>query len=293
MSPGAAVLTLHARIRVARPSDKEQLMSFIKDIWGGHDYIPYVWDEWLGDKSGMMFVVEVDGVPVGMNRVRFLEDGSAWFEGVRVHPDFRGMGLASMLGENSMSVARKRGVKVFRLTSSSRNKTAQRQIARIRFIESSRLSVYEPKKGRRLLPRKGVRRAEIDDLDRVRRLITRSREFRLGSGVLWDSFTAAALSPEVIANLVAGGEVWVSDDAVLVTRMAKEGREAWRQVCFLAGGKEGAEKLVSHVFSLKGGARANRKLVFLPQGSSLIGVVRSMGFRRLASLILYVRSANS
>ena len=91
--------------RPARPSDKAPLMSFIREVWGGHDYIPYVWDWWLKDRTGKMFVVEVDGVPVGMNRVRFLEDGSAWFEGVRVHPDFRGKGLATMLGENSMKVA--------------------------------------------------------------------------------------------------------------------------------------------------------------------------------------------
>ncbi len=266
-------------------------MSFIKDIWGGHDYIPYVWDEWLGDELGRMFVVEVGGVPVGMNRVRFLEDGSAWFEGVRIHPDFRGRGLASMLGENSMDVARNRGVKVFRLTSSSWNRTAHRQIARIRFKEASRVSVYEPKKGRRFLPQKSVRRAEAANLERVVESIGESREFKLGSGVFWDSFAAVALSPRVVKNLVARGEVWVSEGAVVVTRRAKEGKEAWRQVCFLAGEREGAEKLLSHVLSLEGDVKGTRKLVFLPQGSPLIGAVRGMGFKRLASLILFVRSA--
>ncbi len=281
-----------ARVREAKPSDKAQLMSFIKDIWEGHDYIPYVWDEWLNDESGRMSVVEVEGVPVGMNRVRFLEDGSAWFEGVRIHPGFRGKGLASMLGENSMEVARKRGVTRFRLTSGSRNRSAHRQIARIGFKESSRITVYEPKRGARFRHFPGVHRAGTDELPRVRQLIRGSREFRLGSGVFWDSFTAAYLSPSVIEKLVKEGSVWVSEDAVLVTRMAKEGREVWRQVCFMGGGADGGAKLVSHVLGLKGRPKATRKLVFLPQGSRMVGVVRRIGLTRMAGLILFERGAN-
>ncbi len=282
---------MNARVRDARPSDKKQLMSFIKDIWGGQDYIPYVWDEWLEDKAGRMFVVEVDNVPVGMNRVRFLEDGSAWFEGARIHPRFRSRGLASMLGENSMKVARKRGVEVFRLTSGSRNKSAHRQIDRIGFKESSRISVYEPKKGRRFAPEKGVRRAGEGDLASANELVAGSREFRLGSGVFWDSFAATSLSPPVIEKLVSEGDVWITNRAVLVTRQAGEGGELWRQVCFLTGDEGEAKKLVNQVFSMKERNRT-RKLVFLPQGSRLIGMLRREGFRRLAGLILFERSAN-
>ena len=112
------------RVRRVRPSDRAPLMSFIKGVWGGHDYIPYVWDEWAKDEVNPMFVVEVDGTPVGMNRLRFLEDGSAWFEGVRIHPAHRGRGLATMLGENSIRVAKRRGATEFKLTSGSRNKMA-------------------------------------------------------------------------------------------------------------------------------------------------------------------------
>lgn len=214
---------MNARVRLARPADKGQLMSFIKDVWEGHDYIPRIWDEWLKDETGKMFVVEADGVPVGMSRVKFLEDGSAWLEGARVHPDFRGRGLASMLGENSMRIAMDRGVKVFRLTSWSRNKAAHRAIARMNFKESSRISPYEPGKGIRFAPQKGVRLAEMDDLSRVAGLIRESREFRLGSGVFWDAFTAASLSPSVIKKLVGEGSVWIAGESVAVARLGEKG----------------------------------------------------------------------
>jgi GNAT superfamily N-acetyltransferase len=280
---------MNTRVRPARPTDKGQLMSFIKKGWGGHDYIPRIWDRWLKDRTGKMFVVEADGVPVGMSRVEFLEDGSAWLEGARVHPDFRGRGLASMLGENSMRIALNRGVKVFRLTSRSWNKAAHRAIARIKFKESSRISPYEPGKRARFAPQKDVRLAGMDDLSRVARLIRESREFRLGSGVFWDAFTAVSLSPTLIRKLVSEGSVWIAGKSVAVARLGGEGGEAWRQVCFLTGKGDESVRLVRHVFGLKEGAKTTRRIVYLPQGSRQIGALRRAGFTRLTSLILFER----
>ncbi len=174
---------MEARVRPARPADKKPLMSFIKDVWGGNDYILRVWDDWLHDRHGRMFVVEADGVPVGMNRIRFLEDGSVWFEGARVHPDYRGRGLATLLGENSMRVARARGSTVFRLTSGSKNKVAHRQIAKIGFEEAARFSVYEPREGMKLSPTEEAEGVRPSGAGEAARVLMRSKEFRLGKGV--------------------------------------------------------------------------------------------------------------
>jgi GNAT superfamily N-acetyltransferase len=266
-------------------------MSFIKDVWGGHDYIPRIWDEWLKDKTGRMFVVEADGIPVGMSRVRLLEDGSAWFEGARVHPEFRGRGLASMLGEESMRFAKDRGVNVFRLTSWSGNRAAHRQIARMNFKETSRISAYEPEKGTRFTPQKDVGHAGMNDLFWVTRLIVESREFRLGSGVFWDAFKARYLSPPVIEKLVSEGSVWTTGESVVIAKVGGEGGETWRQVCFLAGEGNDPVKLIRHVFGLKESAKTAKRIVYLPQGSHLIGAVRREGFCRLTSLILFERIA--
>ena len=279
---------MESEIRPARPSDKAPLMSFIREVWGGHDYIPYVWDWWLKDRTGRMFVVEVDGVPVGMNRVRFLEDGSAWFEGVRVHPDFRGKGLATMLGENSMKVAMERGVRVFRLTSGSRNWLAHRQIARIRFEEISRFSAYEPPKGKRLPRRKGAKKAKIEDIDTVVGLIEESREYRLGRGVFWHGYTAASLTPEVIGKLVAEGAVWTYGRAVAVTREYGE-RWIWEELCFVGGPVDDAMKRVESVLGWSKKARV--RWVFVPRGSPIIHGLREKGFRRNYAGILFERRA--
>src|SRR5229473_3595212 len=157
-------------VREANPSDKKPLMEFVAKTWGGHDYIPTVWDEWLRDKGGKIFVAEVDGKQVGMNRVRLLRDGTGWLEGVRIHPDFRGKGLASLLGEMSMRYASGFGVSTFRLTSSSRNRAAHRQVAKMGFSEVARFDVYRARTKSRLLHRGGVDRLSPPDLSKALRV---------------------------------------------------------------------------------------------------------------------------
>jgi ribosomal protein S18 acetylase RimI-like enzyme len=280
-----------ARVRPARRADKEPLMSFIKDNWGGHDYIPQVWDEWLEDKGGKVFVVEADGVPVGMNRVKFLLDGSAFLEAARVHPGFRGRGLATMLGSSAMRFAMDRGVKVFRLDSRSTNRTAHRQIARMNFKELSRVNVYEPGEEAKFAPQEGVRRAEVPELSRVARLIMGSREFRLGSGVYWDSYEAVSLSPSIIGKLVREGNVWTSGESVGVATMGGVRDLTWGQVGFLTGTGDGPMKLVRHVLGLKEAVGTARRMVWIPQGSRIIAALRRAGFSRHGTQILFERTA--
>jgi GNAT superfamily N-acetyltransferase len=277
------------RVRPARQADKAPLLSFIKDVWNGHDYIPYVWDEWLHSKNGEMFVVEVDGVPVGMNRVRFLEDGSAWFEGARVHPAYRGRGLATMLGENSMRFASSKGVRVFRLTSGSHNRAAHRQIARIRFKEVSRFSVYEPPKGWKGKPRGSAERPGTGELGTVMRNLRRAKEYRLGGGVFWHDFTAAALAKDVVSSLLTEGAVWSVGEAVAVTRVGVEGEERWEEVCYLGGKVPESMELVRALVGRD--RKATARYVFVPHGSPVIAALRKEGYRRNFSMVLFERRA--
>jgi len=280
---------LNVEVREARRSDKEPLMSFIRYVWGGHDYIPYVWDDWLKDRDSKMFVVLADGRQVGMGRVCFLEDGSAWLEGGRVHPEFRGMGLATALAERAMRVAADRGIGIFRLASGSWNKQAHRHIARIGFKEASRMSVYVPPDGIRSGGGRSVRKVARGDLARVMSVIRHSREFALGSGVMWDTFTAKALTRKVVADALDAGFVYTAGGALAIAKHGGEREEAWKQVCFLTGEASGAVRLVRYVFGRKG--KADRCLVYLPQGSRLIGALRKAGMKRDYSLILFERRA--
>ena len=280
---------MNFRIRPARAEDKGPLMSFIKDVWGGHDYIPEVWDDWLGDPTGKMFVVEVGGVPVGMNHLKFLEDGSAWFEGVRVHPDYRGRGLASMLGENSMKIARDKGVDIFRLTSGSHNKIAHRQIARINFAEVARFSAYEPRGKVKPKPTNDAIKMTAKEFSQVMSQIEQTKEYKLGRGVFWHNWTATTMSPKVVRKLLAEGAVWRNGKAVAVVREGGEGNQRWEELCFIGGPEGAARKLMNSLFGRNAGV--TDRLVFLPQKSPLIHKLRAEGFVRGFSMILFERHA--
>ncbi len=273
------------RVRRARVSDRAPLMAFLKGIWGGHDYIPYVWDEWVKDRVNPMFVVEVDGTPVGMNRLRFLEDGSAWFEGVRVHPAQRGKGLATMLGENSMRVAKKRGATEFKLTSGSRNKAAHRQIARLGFVEVARFSIYEPSKGP--LGRDGAEQVRKGGLDDALRLMRGTKEFEIGKGVFWHNWGAARITPGVMKSLVEEGAVWRLGGAVAVARLGGEGRGVWEQIGFLGGEPQDAVRLARSLFGRK--KDASDRWAYVPQKSPIIHPLRLSGFRLHFSNVLFER----
>lgn len=277
-------------VRPAKPSDKKPLMEFISRIWGGHDYIPRVWDEWMRERGAKTFVVEVDGKPVGMNRVKFLEDGSAWLEGARVHPEYRGAGLASLLGRNSIRVAERRGRKVLRLVSNSRNRSALRQVAKMGFDEIARMSVYIPGKRSRLGPQRAVRLAVNSDLAQLESMIKKSKEYKLGGGVFWDGFRATAFTPRTIRKLVRERRAYTSGDAVAFFKRGKEGDEQFSEVCFAFGSSKDVATLIKHLLR----SRRKRKLeryLCAPQGSPLVASAKAAGLVRRSSFILFRRGS--
>lgn len=84
-------------VRPTLPLDREDVLAFCERIWEGHDYIPYVWEEWLADPDGRMFTLEYGGHAVGLGRLTWMSPGQWWLEGLRVHPDFHDRGLGAQL----------------------------------------------------------------------------------------------------------------------------------------------------------------------------------------------------
>ncbi|MFC1683757.1 GNAT family N-acetyltransferase, partial [Candidatus Zixiibacteriota bacterium] len=91
-------------VRKARPSDKEAVVGFCSQIWEGWDYLPRVWDIWLEDPYGAFLVAELDGRPVGTDKITVLSPGEVWLEGLRVDPLNRGKGLAHALNQKAMEI---------------------------------------------------------------------------------------------------------------------------------------------------------------------------------------------
>ncbi|MBS7615642.1 GNAT family N-acetyltransferase [Candidatus Bathyarchaeota archaeon] len=111
-------------VREALASDREAVFEFCRKTWSWGDYIPHVWDKWLMEENGKVFVATIDGAPVGISHVTIDKPGEAWLSGARTAPNFRRMGIASAIAQKCLEYAKSRGAKVARLVTESDNKAA-------------------------------------------------------------------------------------------------------------------------------------------------------------------------
>jgi len=111
-----------AAIRNARKDDLPDILEISKSVWGGHDYLPRQINDWLKDTNCHTFGIEVDGKLIAIANLRVIDDGkTAWFEGLRVHPEHRGQGYANSLTDHLVKVSHDLGVERIRYTTASDN----------------------------------------------------------------------------------------------------------------------------------------------------------------------------
>ncbi len=284
---------MEVKVRGARASDKQPLMKFVSKTWGGHDYVPDIWDDWMRDKKGKIFVAVAGGKQVGMNRIRFLPERIGWLEGARIHPRFRRKGLASLLGKNSMEFGGARGMHTFRLTSSTKNKSARKQVAKMGFREKVRFDVYEVKRAA-FRGKTPARRVRLSNLDATWKFFRSAPEFRSGGGLCWDAFVARTLNKENLATLIGNGRVFVSrndrgSQAAAILGEVAEGSEAWTQLGFLCGETKQCTKLIRYIFRTGAIKQVGENLVFIPQKSQLSRVVKEMSSGHHFQMVVYER----
>jgi len=78
-------------------------MRLCSQIWGGDDYIPYVWNEWLQEHSAKMWTAELEGEVAGFIRLDSQAPHQYWLHGLRVHPKMQGMGIGRRLWDTAMA----------------------------------------------------------------------------------------------------------------------------------------------------------------------------------------------
>jgi N-acetylglutamate synthase-like GNAT family acetyltransferase len=98
-----------------RPSDRKRVVEITRDIWDGHDYVPRVFDDWVSDAGAAFQAIELDGVVVGLQRLRPYSSGLIWYEGLRVASTHRRQGLARTMMQSAVAEAREQSFREMRL----------------------------------------------------------------------------------------------------------------------------------------------------------------------------------
>ncbi len=124
---------IQVQCRPARESDTPAVLALCALIWEGDDYVPEMWAEWLADPQGRLLVAEYQGRVVGLGKLARLSAEDWWLQGLRVHPEYEGRGVASQLHEDLMQAWQEIGQGTVRLATASFRLPVQHLCERLGF----------------------------------------------------------------------------------------------------------------------------------------------------------------
>jgi GNAT superfamily N-acetyltransferase len=119
--------------RPALPQDTPRVLELTRTIWGGHDYLPYVWDDWLADPRGLLIVTEYGGQVAGTGRLTRCTAQDWWLEGLRVDPQYQSRGIAVHIFDYLMQRWRQLGGGSVRLMTTTDRPKVHHMCARFGF----------------------------------------------------------------------------------------------------------------------------------------------------------------
>ena len=128
--------------RPARESDTQEVLELTSNIWEGDDYVPGVWAEWLADPAGQLAVADFEGRVVGLSKLTRLTSMDWWLEGLRVHPEFEGRGIASQLHDYQLEFWLDNGGGPLRLATASFRFPVQRLCERTGFHKAGEFTPF-------------------------------------------------------------------------------------------------------------------------------------------------------
>ena len=223
------------RIRAAKSSDRQEILSFCVNTFSWGDYIECVWDYWF--RTGRLFVVEEDGRKIAMSHVALCPDGkSIWLEGVRVHPDYRRSKVAARLMEKMIGYGRKKGARQASAIVDVTNVASQRMLEKNGFEIISRWAYYgtDVKPARN---KSAARLATDGDLAEIWQYLQHSDIYRLSAKRYVKSWHWYALDRNTLRGftreksvIVAGNPI---DSVALINRRGYWDRDNVMQIVYL------------------------------------------------------------
>ncbi len=199
---GGAAITL----RRAIPSDRDA----VNEICGAGDYLPDVFDKWVRDRRGGLWVATIRDRAVGVAKLTLLGDREAWLHGLRVHPRYRRRGVARALLAHRLERASRIGARVARLDTSEDNAAVRRLMRRSGFRQVGRFTFWQAPASSGPPPRPAGA-SQIAVLARVA---------LAADGMLHERYVRRALARADLARAVGRGRCLVAGPAGRPTALA-------------------------------------------------------------------------
>lgn len=222
--------TVEIQLRPLRPADRDRVMEITRDVWDGRDYLPRVFDDWVSDSGAEFQAAEIEGVVVGLQRLRPYAPGLIWYEGLRVASDHRRQGVARAMLDSAIVESRAQGFREMRL--------ATRDAPAVSLFETAGfLRLVETKwwRGLRVEGGEPARMPDAADARKLWAFVASSPGIDGYAGIVPDMNGARDLEADELARLADAGLLRVGPGGRAVALL----RGAWGQniaVALLAGG---------------------------------------------------------
>jgi len=178
-------------------------------IWGGNDFIPRLFDEWINDDKGEFTAVIHDGKLVGCGKLTFLTETDAWLQGLRKDIDLDLKGVSKAVTKYFIDKLRGRSdITSFRFATYVKNYASITANQSIGFRIQKTLSI----KHCMIMPgteryREKYPTEKIPDIDKVLQYIKKSKFFEYAGNDVNLNWTVYPYSDDfIIEQFINNGE---------------------------------------------------------------------------------------
>lgn len=270
-------------IRPVTNDDKDFVMSYTSKTWEWGDYIGYIWDKWVNDKNGQFMAIDDNGKAVAICHMDVIEGNVAWLEGMRVHPDYRNKGLASMLTSYCIKVAKQRGLLYAMLVTSSKNAPARRVAEKLGFSVMARYTNFKDEKKISVEESSEAHKATLHEFDLVWNYLTASCNYSFNNGIIGSrlkSWAFAFIDKDLLKEDVVLGNVLIHGrkqlDGIAVLGSVSDENNIY--VRFIDGTPDGLKEIIKALRLNRSEFNLNGIEGFAPVTSLIINILRNEGF---------------
>jgi GNAT superfamily N-acetyltransferase len=259
-------------LRPVRPADRERILEMTRDVWDGRDYIPRVFDDWISDSGAAFQAAEVDGVVVGLQRLRPYAPGLIWYEGLRVASTHRRQGVARAMLQSAIAESRDQGFREMRLATGNPD-----AVKLFETEEFRRLLDIRWWRGLRVEGGESPRIPDPEEAKKMWPVIAASRGIELYAGVTADFNGAHDLSAEEMERLARIGMLRAGPGGRAVAGL----RDAWGPnlaVAFIAGSGAALRELLTALRFEADADDLQNVTVSLPRGHPAADDLRASGY---------------
>lgn len=190
------------KIRFARQSDKEAVLAFCQKLQDA--YIINVWDKWLNDSSGRIFVATIDDAPVAIQRVVLMSQNEAWWEGLRVDFRYQRQGISKVLEYHRDKYLQENDIKILRCCIYFYNDIMSKILSRrTEWKKIENYSLYYCKKPFLVSQKTILIQLKLNDFDSAISLI-KEKDLYVSIGAKWQELTSKQLKKLLIEKKVWG-----------------------------------------------------------------------------------------